>query len=206
MSAAMQVKLLRVLQERELTPVGGAEVIAVDVRVIAASNKDLKKEMEQKRFREDLFYRINVVALQVPALSDRKEDIPLLAQHFLQMFAAKNKKNIKGFSPQSMDKLVKYNWPGNVRELMNAVERAIVLSRLEYLDADDLALLMTNNPIVGSSNQLGLSENMPLDEVEKRSILEVINACGGNKSEAARRLGITRKTLRKKLDKYEKVG
>jgi two-component system response regulator HydG len=206
MSAAMQVKLLRVLQERELTPVGGAEVIAVNVRVIAASNKDLKKEMEQKRFREDLFYRLNVVALNVPPLKDRKEDIPLLAQHFLQMFAAKNKKNIKGFTPQSMEKLVKYAWPGNVRELMNAVERAVVLSRVEYLDADDLVLLMADSSIVGSSEQLGLPENMPLDEVEKRSILEVVNACGGNKSEAARRLGITRKTLRKKLDKYEKVS
>jgi two-component system response regulator HydG len=204
MSAAMQVKLLRVLQERELTPVGGAEVIVVDVRVIAASNKDLKKEMEQKRFREDLFYRLNVVALQVPALSDRKEDIPLLAQHFLQMFAAKNKKNIKGFTPQSMEKLVKYNWPGNVRELMNAVERAVVLSRLEYIDAEDLPLLMTDSPIAGGNDQPDLPEYMPLDEVEKRSILEVINACGGNKSEAARRLGITRKTLRKKLDKYKK--
>jgi two-component system, NtrC family, response regulator HydG len=206
MSAAMQVKLLRVLQERELTPVGGAEVIAVDVRVIAASNKDLKKEMEQKRFREDLFYRLNVVALKVPPLSDRKEDIPLLAQHFLQIFAAKNKKNIKGFTPQSMEKLVKYAWPGNVRELMNAVERAVVLSRSEYLDADELALLMADSPIAGGSDQLSLPENMPLDKVEKRSILEVVNACGGNKSEAARRLGITRMTLRKKLDKYKKVG
>ena len=203
MSAAMQVKLLRVLQERELTPVGGAEVIAVNVRVIAASNKDLKKEMEQKRFREDLFYRLNVVALNAPALSDRKEDIPLLAQHFLQMFAAKNKKDIKGFTPQSMEKLVKYAWPGNVRELMNAVERAVVLSRLEYLDADELGLLIADSPIVSGNDQLRLPENMPLDEVEKRSILEAVNACGGNKSEAARRLGITRKTLRKKLDKYE---
>lgn len=203
MSAAMQVKLLRVLQERELTLVGGAEVIAVNVRVIAASNKDLKKEMEQKRFREDLFYRLNVVALNVPPLKYRKEDIPLLAQHFLQMFAAKNKKNIKGFTPQSMEKLVKYNWPGNVRELMNAVERAVILSRLEYLDADDIVLLMADSPNASGSDQLRLPENVPLDEVEKRSILETVNACGGNKSEAARRLGITRKTLRKKLDKYE---
>jgi two-component system response regulator HydG len=203
MSAAMQVKLLRVLQERELTPVGGAEVIAVNVRVIAASNKDLKKEMEQKRFREDLFYRLNVVALNAPPLKDRKEDIPLLAQHFLQMFAAKNKKNIKGFTPQSMEKLVKYNWPGNVRELMNAVERAVVLSRLEYLDADELGLLMADSPNASGSDQPNMTGNMPLDEVEKRSILEAVNACGGNKSEAARRLGITRKTLRKKLDKYE---
>ena len=206
MSAAMQVKLLRVLQERELTRVGGAEVIAVNVRVIAASNKDLKKEMEQKRFREDLFYRLNVVALNVPPLKGRKEDIPLLAQHFLQMFAAKNKKNIKGFTPLSMEKLVKYAWPGNVRELMNAVERAVVLSRLEYLDADDLVLLMADSPIADGNDQLSLPENMPLDEVEKRSILDAVNACGGNKSEAARRLGITRKTLRKKLDKYEKVS
>ena len=206
MSAAMQVKLLRVLQERELTRVGGAEVIAVNVRVIAASNKDLKKEMEQKRFREDLFYRLNVVALQVPALQDRREDIPLLAQHFLEIFAAKNKKNIKGFTPQSMEQLVKYAWPGNVRELMNAVERSVVLSRTEYLDAEDLALLMADSPNVAGSNQQRFPGNMPLDEVEKRSILEAINSCNGNKSEAARRLGITRKTLRKKLDKYESGG
>lgn len=206
MSAAMQVKLLRVLQERELTRVGGAEVIAVNVRVIAASNKDLKKEMEHKRFREDLFYRLNVVALNVPPLRERKEDIPLLAQHFLQIFAAKNKKNIKGFTPQSMEKLIKYAWPGNVRELMNAVERAVVLSRSEYLDSDEFLLLMADNPIAGGNDQLGLPDNMPLDEIEKRSILEVVNACDGNKSEAARRLGITRMTLRKKLDKYKKIG
>jgi two-component system response regulator HydG len=206
MSAAMQVKLLRVLQERELTRVGGAEVIAVNVRVIAASNNDLKKEIQQKRFREDLFYRLNVVALHVPALKDRREDIPLLAQHFLQMFATKNKKNIKGFTPQSMEKLVKYSWPGNVRELMNAVERAVVLSRSEYLDADELALLMADSQVASSIDQPSLPGNMPLDEVEKRSILEAINACSGNKSEAARRLGITRKTLRKKLDKYESAG
>ena len=206
MSPAMQVKLLRVLQEREITRVGGAEVIAINVRVIAASNKDLKKEMEQKRFREDLFYRLNVVALHVPPLHDRKEDIPLLAQHFLEMFATKNKKNIKGFTPQSMEKLVKYAWPGNVRELMNAVERAVVLSRAEYIDAEELALLMADSPNASGIEQLTVPENMPLDEVEKRSILEAISACSGNKSEAARRLGITRKTLRKKLDKYEGAG
>jgi len=206
MSAAMQVKLLRVLQEREITRVGGAEVIAINVRVIAASNKDLKKEMEQKRFREDLFYRLNVVALNVPALLNRREDIPLLAQHFLEMFVAKNKKDIKGFTPQSMEKMVKYGWPGNVRELMNAVERAVVLSRAEYIDADELAMLMADSPNASGIDQLSAPENMPLDEVEKRSILEAINSCSGNKSEAARRLGITRKTLRKKLDKYESAG
>lgn len=206
MSAAMQVKLLRVLQERELTRVGGAEVIKIDVRVIAASNKDLKKEMEQKRFREDLFYRLNVVTLNVPPLRERREDIPLLAQHFVQLFAAKNSKSIKGFSPQAMEKLIKYNWPGNVRELMNAVERAVVLSRTKFLDADELSLMMPDNPSAGQSGKPCMTGNLPLDEVEKRSILEALDTCRGNKSEAARRLGITRKTLRKKLTRYEQGG
>ena len=213
MSPAMQVKLLRVLQERELTRVGGAEVIKIDVRVIAASNKDLKKEMEQKRFREDLFYRLNVVALNVPPLRERREDVVLLAQHFLQIFTVKNSKSIKGFTPQAMDMLVKYSWPGNVRELMNAVERAVVLSRGDYIDAEELSLMMADNflsndrvPARDLNQPAGYPENLPLEEVEKRSILESLNACGGNKSEAARRLGITRKTLRKKLEKYESTG
>ena len=203
MSPAMQVKLLRVLQERELTRVGGAEVIKINVRVIAASNKDLKKEIEKGRFREDLFYRLNVVALPVPALRDRKEDIPLLALHFLQLFAENNSKKIKGFTPQAMEKLLKYAWPGNVRELMNAVERAVVLSRAEYLDADELALMMADS-LATEEGQPGAQENVPLEEVEKRTILEALNSTRGNKSEAARRLGITRKTLRAKLEKYGK--
>ncbi|MBP1711301.1 MAG: response regulator with sigma 54 interaction domain [Deltaproteobacteria bacterium] len=210
MSPAMQVKLLRVLQERELTRVGGSEVLKVDVRVIAASNKDLKKEMEQGRFREDLFYRLNVVALTVPPLRGRKEDIPLLAQHFLQEFAAKNSKNVTSFTPQAMQKLVEYRWPGNVRELMNAVERAVVLSRNTHLDEVELTLLMDDHSGANGKGEsimqgqsASASVNLPLGEVEKRSILEALNTCGGNKSEAARRLGITRKTLRKKLEKYE---
>jgi two-component system response regulator HydG len=210
MSPAMQVKLLRVLQERELTRVGGSDVVKVDVRVIAASNKDLKKEIQMGRFREDLFYRLNVVALAMPPLRERKEDIPLLAQHFLRGFAAKNSKNVTGFSSGAMHKLVEYPWPGNVRELMNAVERAVVLSRTDFVDADELMFLTADD---GDSNNrgrsgpaaqaAGASGNLPLTEVEKRSILEALDVCGGNKSEAARRLGITRKTLRKKLTKYE---
>ncbi|MCE5211899.1 MAG: sigma-54 dependent transcriptional regulator, partial [Deltaproteobacteria bacterium] len=209
MSPAMQVKLLRVLQERELTRVGGSEVLKVDVRVIAASNKDLKKEIQQSRFREDLFYRLNVVALNVPSLRERKEDIPLLAQHFLQEFAQKNSKNVTNFTSQAVDKLVQYPWPGNVRELMNAVERAVVLSRNPYLDESELTLLMAEDDQEGNdqsdaaNRSANTSGNLPLEEVEKRSILEALSACGGNKSEAARRLGITRKTLRKKLTKYE---
>ena len=205
MSPAMQVKLLRVLQERELTRVGGAEVIKVNVRLIAASNKDLKKEMEKDRFREDLFYRLNVVALNVPPLRERKEDIPMLAHHFLQQFVAQNSKKIKGFTPQAMEKLLKYSWPGNIRELMNAIERAVVLSRKEYLDAEELVLMMADNPVEGKSEQSKLPDNVPLEEMEKRAILDALEASGRNKSEAARRLGITRKTLRKKLEKYGKV-
>jgi two-component system response regulator HydG len=204
MSPAMQVKLLRVLQEREITRVGGAEVIKINVRVLAASNKDLKKEMEQGSFREDLFYRLNVVALAVPPLRERKEDIPLLAQYFVKIFAEKNSKSIKGFTPHAIDKLVKYSWPGNVRELMNAVERAVVLSREEYLDEDDLALMMADSP-KASEQQNSVSGNLPLEEVEKRTILETLDLASGNKSEAARRLGITRKTLRAKLEKYEGI-
>lgn len=204
MSLAMQVKLLRVLQEMEITRVGGEEVINVDVRVIAATNKDLIQEIETGRFREDLYYRLNVINLSVPPLRDRKEDIPLLAQHFLTVFAEKNQKQIKGLTPQAMDRLLKYQWPGNVRELMNAVERAIVLSRSEYLDEQDMQVVtegeLSRRDEVPPGH--GGPANMPLDEVEKATILNMLESTRGNKSEAARRLGITRKTLHKKLKKY----
>jgi len=210
MSPAMQVKLLRVLQERELTRVGGSEVMKVDVRVIAASNKDLKKEIQQGRFREDLFYRLNVVALTVPPLRERPEDIPLMAQHFLGVFAEKNAKSIKGFTAQAMQKLMHYTWPGNVRELMNTVERAVVLSRTDTVDADELVFPMADqgpgSVAAPEYPAAGGQQSLSLEEVEKRSILEALAAAGGNKSEAARRLDITRKTLRKKLEKYESGG
>jgi two-component system response regulator HydG len=161
--------------------------------------------MEKGRFREDLFYRLNVVGLNVPPLRERKEDIPMLAQHFLQQFVMQNSKKIKGFTPQAMEKLLKYSWPGNIRELMNAIERGVVLSRKEYLDAEELVLMMADNPVEGKSEQSKLLDNVPLEEMEKRAILDALEASGRNKSEAARRLGITRKTLRKKLDKYKRV-
>ena len=210
MTPAMQVKLLRVLQEREITRVGGHEVIKIDVRVIAASNKDLKKEIREGRFREDLFYRLNVVTLAVPPLRERPEDIPLMAQAFLKTFALTNSKTVMGFTPRAMKKLVRYSWPGNVRELMNAVERAVVLSRTETVDEDELIFTMADQ--IGSQDEspeilntlVAGAGNLSLEEVEKRRILEALESCGGNKSEAARRLGITRKTLRKKLEKYAK--
>jgi two-component system response regulator HydG len=204
MPLTMQVKLLRVLQEREITRVGGETVIPVDVRLIVATNKNLQNLITEGLFREDLFYRLNVVGLELPPLRERREDIPLLAQHFLKVFAAKNRKEIKGFTPQSMDQLIRYNWPGNVRELMNAVERGIVLARTEYLDEQDLTIIK-NNAAPAAQTLPVLYDNciyMTLEKVEKAAILRNLELTAGNKSKAARRLGITRKTLHKKLKKY----
>ena len=207
MSLTMQVKLLRVLQEREFTRVGGEKNIQVDVRVIAATNKDLPELISKDKFREDLYYRLNVVGLEIPTLRERREDIPLLAQHFLQTFSVKNHKDIKGFTPQAMDHLIRYDWPGNVRELMNAVERAVVLSRADWLSEKDFPLIVGSEPtkINGAADMppVTVDGTTPLEEVEKVTILKTMEAAGGNKSEAARRLGITRKTLHKKLKAYD---
>jgi two-component system response regulator HydG len=204
MSRAMQVKLLRVLQEREVTRVGGSEMLKIDVRLIAASNKDLKDEIQKGNFRDDLFYRLNVVSLNVPPLRERKEDIPLLAQHFLEVFAERNHRAIKGFTPRALEKIMAYSWPGNIRELMNAVERAVILTRADVLDEEEIALIMEDRGGKKDSTDRDQSlSNLSLEDVEKQSILETLKNCGGNKSEASRRLGITRKTLRFKLQRYQ---
>ncbi|MBW2045922.1 MAG: sigma-54-dependent Fis family transcriptional regulator [Deltaproteobacteria bacterium] len=205
MSLAMQVKLLRVLQEREITRVGGEEPIKVDVRLIAATNKDLVREVEEGRFREDLYYRLNVVNINIPPLRQRKEDVPLLAKHFLSIFSEKNHKNIEGFTPQAMDRLLRYDWPGNVRQLMNAIERAVVLSRSNYLDLEDLPLVPGEQLPENGGHEIPVSD-LALEEVEKATILKTLELTGGNKSEAARKLGITRKTLHTKLKKYGVVA
>jgi two-component system response regulator HydG len=206
MSLMMQAKLLRVLQEREFTRVGGETTVKVDVRVVTATNKDLMDLIGVGAFREDLYYRLNVVGMEIPPLRQRREDIPLLAQHFLEMFVAKNRKEIKGFTPRAMDYLIKYDWPGNVRELMNAVERAVVLSRSQYLSEVDFPIIRDATAVCREpsteSDPLDLSGDVPLEEVEKATILRTLDAVGGNKSEAARRLKITRKTLHKKLKAY----
>jgi len=203
MSLAMQVKLLRVLQEREITRVGGEEAIKVDVRLIAATNRDLMTCIAAGRFREDLYYRLNVVNLEVPSLRERQQDIPLIAQHYLQVFAEKNHKIVKGFTPQAMDRLLKYAWPGNVRELINAVERCIVLSRLEFLNEEDLLFLRDKTNPEEPPLQAGTATaTSSLEEVEKYTILRILKMTGDNKSAAARQLGITRRTLHKKLKSY----
>jgi two-component system response regulator HydG len=204
MPLTMQVKLLRVLQERELTRVGGEEVIKMDVRVIAATNRDLVDLKRKGLFREDLYYRLNVVSLEIPPLSERKDDIPLLARHFLEMFSEKNNKEIKGFTPRAMDRLIRHDWPGNVRELMNAVERGVVLTRTEYLDEQDFAIMQNGSQPFAEAVPVfdGKENSLSLEAVEKAAVLRMLEAANGNKSQAARRLGITRKTLHKKLKKY----
>jgi two-component system response regulator HydG len=204
MSVAMQVKLLRVLQEKEIQRVGGEEVIKVDVRVMAATNRDLEAGIKEGRFREDLYYRLNVVTLAVPPLRQRQDDIALLSRHFLKTFAKKNRKPIKGFTPQAMDCMVRYGWPGNVRALMNAVERGVILCRGEYISEEDLPFSVKDAPIAASEVKAPEQPaDIPLDEVEKTTILKTLKSAGGNKSETARRLGITRRTLYKKLKRYD---
>ncbi|MDR0466951.1 MAG: sigma-54 dependent transcriptional regulator [Deltaproteobacteria bacterium] len=201
-SAAMQSKLLRVVQEREIQPVGSDRTIKVDVRILAATCRDLARDVEQGRFRQDLFYRLNVVTLHLPPLRERTEDIPLLAAHFLKKFAEKNHKQVKGFAPAAMSRLNEHAWPGNVRELENAVERAVVLLAGEYAEEGDLPpALLSARP--ESAAPAGVQQGLTLEKIERQSIMAALEAARGNKSEAARRLGITRKTLHAKLQRYE---
>ncbi len=202
MSLGMQAKLLRVIQDRVITPVGSETSHKVDVRIIASTNRDLKAMAEEKKFRYDLYYRLNVVTIDVPPLASRMDDIPRLALHFLDIFSKKNKRNIKGFSPDAMDAMIRYPWPGNVRELMNAVERGVVLTRSDYISKTDLPFIITEQDGSADSNTSEFKD-IPLTEIEKKAIIATFESCRGNKSETARRLGITRKTLAKKLDSYK---
>jgi len=199
-SLSMQAKLLRVLQEHEVKRVGGTETIKVDVRVVAATNKDLEKEVAEKRFREDLFYRLNVVSLHLPALRERSEDIPLLADHFLRKYASENKKPVCRISPEAMDLLVRYHWPGNVRELENIIERAATLSNHNLILPEDLPrrLQMAPSPVILS----GFPSRIPLSELEKLYIEKVLEETGGNKKKAAEILGINRRTLYRMATRY----
>jgi two-component system response regulator HydG len=205
-SPAMQAKLLRALQEKEIQRVGGEETLPVDVRIIAATNRDLEEMVQAGTFRQDLYYRLNVVALHVPPLRERLEDIPLLARHFMERYARKNRKRIQGFTPLAMDMLLKYRWPGNVRELENTIERGVVLLAGEQLTDRELPPVITR-PYAESSDWMPPTgtvpvANRPLSEIEKEAILATLEATGGNKSETARRLKINRKTLHNKLREY----
>ncbi len=198
---AMQVKLLRVLQEKELQRVGGDTVVPVDVRVIAATNRDLEEEVKKGSFREDLYYRLNVVILEVPALRQRPGDVPLLVEHFVKHFSEKNRRTVDSVAASCMELLSSYAWPGNVRELENAIERAVILMRGEQLSEKSLPLQIQKfHDAIKSDNRM---RPETLHEAEKALILQTLEQTGGNKSEASRRLGITRKTLQNKLQRYD---
>lgn len=200
----MQAKLLRAIQEREIQRVGSDTVLHADVRIIAATNKNLLDGVKEGRFREDLYYRLNVVTVEVPSLRERQDDIPLLAKYFLQRHAEKNRKNIVDFSPLAMDCLVKYDWPGNVRELENAVERAVVLCTGNYITERELPPTVAQSVAKAElqSEQLNKMAGLPLEEIEREAIIQTLEQTAGNKSEAAKLLNITRTTLNNKIKKY----
>ena len=203
MSPTTQAKILRVLQEREFEPIGSTQTIKVDTRVIAATNKNLEEEIRQGRFREDLYYRINVVTIAVPPLRERHEDIPLLADFFLKRFVEKNRRVIKGFTPRAMDLLMRHEWSGNVRELENVVERAVIMARGEMITPLEFPENLKELDVELKEPNLNLSAGRSLKEVEKEMILRTLDETGGNRTHAAEILGISRRTLQLKLKEYE---
>lgn len=198
-SMNIQTKLLRVLQEREITRVGSSQVIKVDVRIIAATNKDLLKCVKEQTFRDDLFYRLSVVPIVLPPLRERREDIPLLASHFLRKHNVKKEKGVTAISERAMKVLTEYDWPGNVRELENVVERAVVLTKSGVIEPDDLWYYELGSKTPSSSDA---DETKSLTDVEKEHIIRTLEALHGHIGKASEVLGIDRKTLRLKLRKY----
>ncbi|MCI0409197.1 MAG: sigma 54-interacting transcriptional regulator, partial [Acidobacteria bacterium] len=202
MPPALQIKLLRVLQEREAIPVGATEAIPVDVRIIAATNRDLEEEMRRNSFRSDLFYRLNVIAIHLPPLRERREDILLLIEAFLHRLATDRNTAPKALAAEALDAVMVYDWPGNVRELENALEHAVVLSRNDIIESAHLPERITKRrkePLVADRSY----ENPTLDVVERAYIMWVLQAEGGNKTRAAEVLGIDPSTLYRKLSRYE---
>jgi DNA-binding NtrC family response regulator len=202
-----QAKLLRVLEQQEVKPVGANEAVQVDVRIVAATNRDLRKEIAEGRFREDLFYRLNVVSIHLPPLRERREDIPVLAHHFLQKYAGVSGKAIRGFAPEAMARLEMHPWPGNVRELENAVERAVAVSSHPILLPDDLPAHIPAPSIpLTEATENGSFPLVSLDELTRQHLARVLAATGGNKKRAAEILGVDRRTLYRMLERYELVA
>jgi DNA-binding NtrC family response regulator len=196
--AAIQVKLLRILQEREFERLGSNVTRRIDVRVIAATNQDLRAALEQGTFREDLYYRLNVVPLNIPPLRERKQDIPFLAEHFLKKLAPDTGGRVERITEAGLEKLMGYHWPGNVRELENVIERSLVMCAGTQLDAPDIRLENAPRPRAQAENHF-LPEGMTLDQYEQELIREALRRAEGNKSQAARLLGLTRNALRYRL-------
>jgi two-component system response regulator PilR (NtrC family) len=209
-SLSMQVKLLRVLQERKVRPVGGTEEIEIDVRVIAATNKDLDKLVSENAFREDLYYRLNVIPVIVPPLRERREDIPLLANHFLKKYSPAAGKNIHRIGSRSLDRLQHYDWPGNVRQLENTIERSVALESGDELNAD-VPLERAKNHSNGSGNGNGQvavpAEGIDMEsyvaDIEKNMLLEALRKSGGVQTRAAEMLKLSYRSFRHLMKKYE---
>jgi len=202
MPPSLQIKLLRVLQEREVIPVGATETIPVDVRIVAATNRDLEEEVRRGHFRSDLFYRLNVIALELPSLRDRRDDLVLLIDHFFQEMATEREALPKALSSDALDAVMVYDWPGNVRELQNALEHAVVLSKGTLIEPGALPERITRRrrePLVAERS----SPNPSLEVIERAYIMWVLQAEGGNKTRAAEVLGIDPSTLYRKLSRYE---
>ena len=198
MPYTLQAKLLRVIEEKEVRPLGDTNSYPIDVRFISASNRDIKSFMQEGRFREDLFYRLKVIDIELPPLRQRREDIPLLIQHFINKFSTELKKKISGVSEEALKFLLNYSWPGNVRELENVIHRAITLSQQEVILPQDLPTLMIQEAD-GNLIEKGLRQKFTLDQLEKEYIRRVLIEVGGNKTKAAEVLGLDRKTLYRKL-------
>ena len=197
---ALQAKLLRVLQEREFERIGSTQTIKVDVRIVATTNRDLQKEVEAGNFREDLYYRLNVIEMGLPPLRERKEDIPALVQNFVAKYNEENGKRITGVADETLDALLAYDWPGNIRELENYTERAVVVARGEALAPDDYPQRLTSGP--QGRDDGGIHVGMTVHEMERRLIMKTLESCQGNRTEAAGMLGISTRTLRNKLHEY----
>ena len=200
-SSAMQAKLLRVLQEREIRRVGGTENIKIDIRLIAASNQDLEEAMKRGEYREDLFYRLNVITIDLPELKERQDDIPLLANHFIKKYSTDEKGEVKSISKEAMSLLLNYDWPGNVRELENTIERALALGNYQEILPEDIPANIRN-----SKKASGLKETFPedatIEEIERDYIAKILKTTKGHKINASKILGIDRRTLYRKLKKY----
>ncbi len=199
MALVLQAKLLRVIEEREVRPLGDTNAYPLDVRIISSSNRNIKEVIHQGRFREDLYYRLKVIDIELPPLHERREDIPLLVEHFIKKFSQEPKKSVSGVSEEALKALINYAWPGNVRELENAIQRAITLSQHDVILPEDLPAPILREPEEDLMDK-GIRENYTADQVEKEYIRRVLMAVGGNKSRAAQILGFDRKTLYRKLE------
>mgnify|MGYP001237073239 FL=1 len=204
-----QVKLLRFLGERSFERVGGNKTLSADVRVVVATNKNLKELVEKGEFREDLYFRLNVVELWAPPLRERLDDVPILALYFLREFAIENAKSISDFTADALEAMIRYDWPGNVRELRTAIEHAVVLSKNEMIQLTDLPHSVQSRGIIQNEVQMNqpiIGKGVTLEEAEKQLIIRTIKECSGNRTAAAKKIGISRRTLHRKLHRYGLEG